>query len=290
MQGKIIKGIAGFYYVNTADDELYECKAKGGFRNKGQKPLVGDNVIFDIVDEDELKGNIISILKRKNKLIRPEVANVDRALIVIALSNPQPNFNLIDRFLIMMEHNDIVTDICFNKDDEVEDEQRDKILDVYKDFGGRLFVTSTYSEKGIDELKEAIKGNTTVFAGPSGVGKSSILNAITKEKLMDTGSISEKIGRGKHTTRHSEIFRLGDGTYIFDTPGFSSIYLPDIKSEDLRFYYPEFIAYENCCKSNGCVHISEPGCALRAALNEGSISKIRYENYKMIFEELKNRR
>ena len=288
MQGKIVKGIAGFYYVNTSDN-TYECKAKGAFRNKSQKPLVGDDVEFDITDSNNLKGNITKLLKRKNHLIRPEVANVDLALVVIALSNPEPNLNLLDRFLVMMEYNEVKTYICFNKTDESHDEKMELFKDIYEKAGYKVFFTSTYDGNGIDDLKKEIKGKTIVFAGPSGVGKSSLLNAITDKQLMDTGSISEKIGRGKHTTRHSEIFAIAHDTYIFDTPGFSSVFVPEIDENNLRFFYPEFYKYENKCKYNGCVHINEPSCALKEAIEEGNVSRERYESYKLIFEELKNK-
>jgi len=288
MQGKIVKGIAGFYYVNTSDN-TYECKAKGAFRNKSQKPLVGDDVEFDITDSNNLKGNITKLLKRKNHLIRPEVANVDLALVVIALSNPEPNLNLLDRFLVMMEYNEVKTYICFNKTDESHDEKMELFRDIYEKAGYKVFFTSTYDGNGIDDLKKEIKGKTIVFAGPSGVGKSSLLNAITDKQLMDTGSISEKIGRGKHTTRHSEIFAITHDTYIFDTPGFSTVFVPEIDENNLRFFYPEFYKYENKCKYNGCVHINEPSCALKEAIEEGNVSRERYESYKLIFEELKNK-
>ena len=288
MQGKIIKGIAGFYYVNTENDILFECKAKGVFRNRDEKPLVGDNVEFEIVDEENLKGNITKLLPRRNEIIRPAVANVDMALVVFAISNPKPNLNLLDRFLVMMEYMDVKTMICFNKVDETTQDDIEEYKKIYEPAGFGVLFTSTLNGEGIDDLKKLIYGKTIVFAGPSGVGKSSILNCIMDEKLMDTGEISRKIGRGKHTTRHSEIFRLGHSTYIFDTPGFSTIFVPQIDESNLRFYYPEFTRFENKCKFNGCVHINEPGCALKEAVSSGEVSEVRYENYKSIFDELKN--
>lgn len=288
MQGKIIKGIAGFYYVNTENDILFECKAKGVFRNRDEKPLVGDNVEFEIVDEENLKGNITKLLPRRNEIIRPAVANVDMALVVFAISNPKPNLNLLDRFLVMMEYMDVKTMICFNKVDETTQDDIEEYKKIYEPAGFGVLFTSTLNGEGIDDLKKLIYGKTIVFAGPSGVGKSSILNSIMDEKLMDTGEISRKIGRGKHTTRHSEIFRLGHSTYIFDTPGFSTIFVPQIDESNLRFYYPEFTRFENKCKFNGCVHINEPGCALKEAVSSGEVSEVRYENYKSIFDELKN--
>ena len=208
MKGRIVKGIAGFYYVNTENDILFECKAKGVFRNRDEKPLVGDNVEFEIVDEENLKGNITKLLPRRNEIIRPAVANVDMALVVFAISNPKPNLNLLDRFLVMMEYMDVKTMICFNKVDETTQDDIEEYKKIYEPAGFGVLFTSTLNGEGIDDLKKLIYGKTIVFAGPSGVGKSSILNCIMDEKLMDTGEISRKIGRGKHTTRHSEIFRL----------------------------------------------------------------------------------
>lgn len=208
MQGKIIKGIAGFYYVYVENKGIYECKAKGKFRNKSIKPLVGDNVMVDIIDEEKKKGNISEILERKNQLIRPAVANVDQAMIVFAVKKPNPNLNLLDRFLVMMEFQNIETIICFNKIDIGDDDYMNQLQTIYQKAGYKVMFASATEEQGVDEIKKMLKGKSTVFAGPSGVGKSSMLNALTKDYKMETGAISEKIGRGKHTTRHSEIFNI----------------------------------------------------------------------------------
>lgn len=297
MQGKIIKGVGGFYYIHlhscnqtnkTDNDALYECKAKGIFRNKKIKPAVGDDVEIDIISEEEHTGNIVEILERKNLLIRPAVANVDQAMIIFAIKEPDPNFNLLDRFLIMMEQQSVETMICFNKIDLVDSKTIDKSVSAYKKSGHKVFVTSTYDNKGIDELINRLKGKTTVLAGPSGVGKSSLLNSVGEDVCVKTGEISEKIKRGKHTTRHSELMHIGEDTYIMDTPGFSSLIVEDIEPENLREYYPEFDCYTDLCRFNGCVHINEPDCAVKEALEKGEISKIRYDNYKQIYEEIKN--
>lgn len=290
MEGKIIKGIAGFYYVHVKTFGLYECKAKGIFRNQKIKPLVGDNVTVDIIDETEKKGNITDILERKDELIRPAVANVDQALIIFAAADPYPNLNLLDRFLILMIQQRIDTVICFNKKDIVTERELGLLEETYLKCGYHVIFTSTVLEEGIGILRELLKGKTTVLAGPSGVGKSSIVNLIHPEANMETGVISEKIKRGKHTTRHSELFYLGDNTFIMDTPGFSSLYVNGMEKEELKDYFAEFREYEADCRFSGCVHLNEPGCAVKQALKEGKISRIRYNNYTEIYEELKNKK
>lgn len=293
MQGKIIKGVGGFYYVHLHDKNnstLYECKAKGAFRNQNIKPSVGDNVDIDIVDNEALTGNITAVHKRSNSLIRPAVTNVDQAVIIFALTQPKPNYNLLDRFLIMMECQDVDTIICLNKLDIDEEETADGVKQAYELAGYRVIIASTYDNKGIDELRKIIEGKTTVFAGPSGVGKSSLLNSLYPDAQVQTGSISEKIKRGKHTTRHSELMCVGPDTYIMDTPGFSSLNVEDMEPEDLRYYYEEFGAYSDSCRYSGCLHIHEPGCKVKEALQEGHISKLRYDNYIQLFDEIKSRR
>lgn len=290
MQGKIIKGIAGFYYVYVIASGLYECKAKGIFRNRNIKPLVGDNVLIDIIDEKEKKGNIIDILDRQNQLIRPAVANVDQALVIFATADPTPNLNLLDRFLIMMLKQQVNTIICFNKKDIVSEKEIGLLKETYIKCGYQVVFTSTFTEDGIITLKELIKNKTTVLAGPSGVGKSSIINLIQPNANMETGDISIKIRRGKHTTRHSELFYVGENSFIMDTPGFSSLYINEMDKEELKDFFVEFQEYEGDCRFNGCVHINEPNCAVKAALKDGKISSIRYDNYKELYEELKNKK
>lgn len=290
MQGKIVKGIAGFYYVHVAESGIYECKAKGIFRSQGMKPLVGDNVELTILDEAEKTGNIEKILPRKNELIRPAVANVDQALVIFAAAKPKPNFNLLDRFLISMSFQKVPVIICFNKQDMVSEEELRMLRDTYESAGYELHFTSALQQRGVEELRQILQGKTTTVAGPSGVGKSSLINILQPEAEMETGAISEKIERGKHTTRHSELFALDEESYIFDTPGFSSVFLPDLEKEELKEYFPEFAEYEPYCRFQGCVHIHEPGCSVKEALEEKKISPIRYENYKLLYEELKNKR
>lgn len=292
MQGKIIKGIAGFYYVHIESGGIYECKAKGIFRNKKIKPLVGDNVEVEIIDQGAKKGNITDILKRKNELIRPAAANIDQALVIFAVTNPEPNYNLLDRFLVMMDYQNVPTIICFNKLDLAEEQisqKIEKLAAVYRQCGCEVVFTSTYNNQGVEELKKLMENKTTILAGPSGVGKSSLTNLLLPEANMETGDVS-RIGRGKHTTRHSEIFNLYGSTYVCDTPGFTSLMLPEIEKEELRFYFSEFGQYEGKCRFNGCVHINEPDCAVKKAVEAGDISDVRYKGYKELYEELKNQK
>ena len=290
MQGKIIKGIAGFYYIHAEDNEVYECKAKGIFRKDNRKPLVGDNVEITVLNEEEKEGSVTSILPRRNSLIRPAVANVDQAFLIFAMENPKPNFLLLDRFLIMMEQQEIPAVICFNKKDVGEKEEMEKLYEIYTGCGYRVVLSSTYEGEGMDEIHEILKGKTTVVAGPSGVGKSSITNCMQGEVQMETGEISKKLKRGKHTTRHSQVIPVEKNTFLVDTPGFSSLYLTDMKEEELRDYFPEFVMYEPQCRFQGCMHIHEPGCAVKKALSEGKISQQRYDNYLALYEELKEKR
>lgn len=290
MLGKIVKGIAGFYYVHVEERGVYECKAKGVFRNKSIKPLVGDNVAIEIIDDKEMKGNIISIGERKNELIRPSVANVEQALVIFAVKSPKPNLNLLNRFLVMMEFQNIETIICFNKTDIGEDMEMDLLKKLYNNAGYKVILTSASNNEGIDMVKEQLQGRTTVFAGPSGVGKSSMLNALASEEKMETGEISKKIGRGKHTTRHSEIFYVEHSTYVIDTPGFTSLNVPGMDETVLSDCFPEFVFYEEKCRFVGCAHINEPDCGVKNAVEEGKISTERYEDYKAFYVELKSRK
>lgn len=290
MTGKIIKGIAGFYYVNDGENRVYQCRAKGIFRNRKIKPLVGDNVEFSILDEEAGEGNIDEILPRKNALVRPAAANVDQALVLFALTQPSPNLNLLNRFLVMMAMEEIPVVICFNKADLGDGAMEEEYKKIYEGAGYEVHFISARTDLGMDQVRELLRGRTTVLAGPSGVGKSSLTNRIQPKASMETGGISRKIERGKHTTRHSELFFVEKDTYMMDTPGFSSMYTPEIEASELKEFFPEFAEFEDECRFLGCVHIGERVCGVKEAVKEGKISLSRYENYRLIYEELKQKR
>lgn len=290
MQGKIIKGIAGFYYVHTQEVGILECKAKGVFRKENMKPLTGDDVEIEVISAEAGTGNVVKILPRKNKLIRPAVANIDQALVIFSIVKPSPNYNLLDRFLIMMEQQKLKTIICFNKQDIADEAQGQELLQIYERAGCQVLFVSARRQEGIEELKELLLHKTTTVAGPSGVGKSTIINLLCPQAEMATGDISTKIERGKHTTRHTELFHIGGSSYIMDTPGFSSLSLFEMEKEELKTFYPEFEEYESQCRFRGCAHIEEPECAAKQAVLDGKISSVRYENYKLFYEEIKNRK
>lgn len=288
MDGKIIKGIAGFYYVHVPKQGVYECKARGLFRNQSIKPLIGDNVTIQVLENEEFKGNILEIKERQNELIRPTVANIDQVMIVFSVNQPKPNLNLLDRFLIMIEQENIPVKICFNKVDTLDDTEIENMKQIYEDIGYPVYLTSALLEDGIDNIYDALLRKTTVFAGPSGVGKSSILNLVQKEVQLETGAISEKAQRGKHTTRHAELICFDEYSYVVDTPGFSSLSLDTLQPSDLKKLFIEFERYSDACKFLSCNHLNEPECGIKVALSEGNISETRYNNYQMIYDELKN--
>ena len=290
MQGKIIKVIAGFYYVHVVESGIYECKAKGVFRKEKIKPLVGDDVEIDVLDEEAKKGNIVEIKERKNELIRPAVANIDQALVVFAVTKPKPHFNLLDRFLVMMESKEIPVVLCFNKKDIATEEEIQNLQEIYEASGYQVVFTSAAKQENVEQLKELLQRKTTAIAGPSGVGKSSLINILQPEAKMETGCISEKIERGKHTTRHSELIWIEGDTYIMDTPGFSSLYTNEFEKEELKYYFTEFQEYEGTCRFQGCDHVHEPGCSVKQALEEGKVHPIRYKNYLEMYQELKEKR
>lgn len=290
MIGKIMKGIAGFYYVGVAESGVYECKAKGIFRKDKIKPLVGDDVEIEVLNEEEKLGNIVKILPRRSELIRPAVANIDQALVIFAAREPKPNLSLLDRFLVIMEKQDVPVIICFNKQDLCDEEEVGRLKEIYEACGYPVVLASAKQGEGIEEIKALLRGKTTTVAGPSGVGKSSLTNLLQNEVQMETGEISKKLGRGRHTTRHSQIIQIEEDTWLYDTPGFTSFYVEEIEKEELRFYFQEFSKYEGTCRFQGCTHTHEPGCMVKNALEEGKISKERYENYLELYGELKEKR
>lgn len=290
--GKIIKGIAGFYYVKT-QERIYECKARGRFRNQDLTPLIGDNVEIFADPQEVMRGeyrtaSIEKILPRKNQMVRPPVANVDQGIIVFAAAFPSPNLELLDKLLILLEEQGIDVCICINKIDIDNDDEFLELKKVYKDIGYKVIATSAKENLGIDRLKEQLKDKTSFFAGSSGVGKSTLLNAIQPSLKLQTGGLSEKIGRGKHTTRHVELMSLQTGGYVLDTPGFSSISIDHIDANDLKDYYAEFKQYEGMCRFIGCSHIHEPGCTVKESVQKSKIDQNRYQRYIAMHEQLKN--
>lgn len=289
MNGKIVKGIAGFYYVHDGKSGLYECRARGIFRSRNVKPLVGDNVEFEILSEAERTGTITEIKKRENALIRPAVANIDQALVVFAVAEPEPNLNLLDRFLLSMQRQGVPVILCFNKADLGAGERAKELCGIYENAGYEVHTLSA-RDGDIEEILALLKGKTTALAGPSGVGKSTLTNRIQPEIQMETGAVSEKIKRGRHTTRHSELVFIEPGTFLMDTPGFSSMFAEDLKPEELGEYFPEFAPFIPDCRFLGCVHIGERVCGVKEAVRDGRIAPSRYENYRLIYEELRHKR
>lgn len=289
-EGRIVKGIAGFYYIYVEGHGLVECRAKGVFRKDGIKPLVGDTVSLTITDAAKAQGIIHKIKNRASSLIRPEVANVDQVLLLFAYYAPKPNINLLDKFLVSMEMQEIPVVLCFNKMDLATEEERAEMMDIYADCGCALLEISAASRAGVERLHKHLEGKTTALAGPSGVGKSTLTNALCPEAGMETGEISRKLERGKHTTRHSELLHLGNGTYLMDTPGFSALMLDALSYEELGNYYREFYPYVGECHYQPCSHIHEPECGVRRAVEEKKIHPKRYESYRQLYEELKNRK
>jgi ribosome biogenesis GTPase len=276
--GLIIKGIGGFYYVKT-EFGIFECKARGIFRKDSFTPLPGDKVSISISNKDEKVGNIEEILPRESQLIRPAVANVNQIAIVISIKSPQPDFILLDKLLITVEQKEISAVVCINKIDLDKTLEYKKVAEAYQKSGYRVIALSSVEVTGFDELEGALIGKTTVFAGQSGVGKSTILNKVLDSYVMKTGKVSEKIERGKHTTRHAELIELKSGGFVVDTPGFSSFELSGLEVGELQNYYPEFREYFGKCKFTGCRHISEPGCKVRDALEKEIIDGGRYARY-----------
>ncbi|MGV1053878.1 ribosome small subunit-dependent GTPase A [Clostridium perfringens] len=285
MEGIIIKGIGGFYYIKT-DEGIIECKARGKFRYNSLKPMVGDRVTIKV---ENGKGVIEDIHERSSELIRPTVANVTQAFVVFAIKNPDINLDLLNRFLTLCEYNDIHAVVCLNKEDLCTGEEKENLKELINDIGYEVLFINAKEGKGFDALKERLEHNITVLCGPSGAGKSTLLNSFIDREHMETGSVSEKIGRGKHTTRHSELIDVDNG-YLVDTPGFTTLDVTFIDRDSLKYCFPEFNDYNNLCKFNGCNHYKEPKCAVKEAVEEGKINKLRYEFYIKTLEEIINRR
>lgn len=289
MQGRIIKSLSGFYYVLT-EDKVIQCRGRGIFRKNNITPLVGDHVVFEAENDNE--GYILEIKERKNELIRPPISNVDQAILVFSAVEPDFNPLLLDRFLVLIEEIQIKPIICISKMDLVSGKKFSEIqsyIDAYKEIGYDVLETSVISSGGIETLKPFLKDQISVFAGQSGVGKSSLLNAIDPELQLKTDDISTHLGRGKHTTRHVELIRFGAGL-VADTPGFSSLEFMTIEAEDLALYFPEISEAAPGCKFRGCLHLKEPKCAVKAAVVDSNIPKFRYDHYVSFMEEIKERK
>ena len=285
MEGIILKGIGGFYYIKVSDN-IIECKARGKFRYESLKPMVGDRVKINMVNG---KGTIEEILPRTSTLIRPTVSNVTQAFVVFAIKKPDINYDLLNRFLVLCEYNNIKSIVCLNKRDLCTEQEREEVRKTITNIGYEVLFINAKEKQGIDELQERLKNNISVFCGPSGVGKSTLLNALINKKHMETGEISEKLGRGKHTTRHSELIEIEDG-FLVDTPGFSTLGLDFIDKDDLKYCFPEFENYNDSCKFKRCNHYKEPNCAVKKNVEENNINRLRYEFYVKTLEEIMNRR
>lgn len=282
-KGIILKGIGGFYYVETSD-RIVECRARGIFRKKSVKPLPGDMVGIEVLDDGT--GSITEIYPRKNCFVRPPISNIECLVIVVAVDNPKPDLKFVDKMLVIAEDNGVEPVICLNKCDLPAN--YDDILSIYRNIGYKVIETSTVEKTGISDIKAAISGKITAFAGFSGVGKSSLLNEIFDDLNLTTGDVSKKLNRGRHTTRHIELFKCDDGSYIADTPGFSMLEIYNIEYNDLQERFIEFAEYTDNCKFSGCAHLGGKQCGVIAAVDEGKIAQSRYENYLDFYNTLKS--
>lgn len=288
-EGKIVKALSGFYYV-LQNDKLIQCRGRGVFRKNKITPLVGDEVVFQA--ENELEGYILEVKERKNELVRPPIANVDQAILVFSAVEPDFSTVLLDRFLVLVEFNHIEPLICITKMDLINNDQQRQIAeyaDEYRAAGYEVILTSSETETGIEQLNPHVENKISVFAGQSGVGKSSLLNVLRPDLELKTNDISSHLGRGKHTTRHVELIKIGNGL-IADTPGFSSLEFTDIEVESLTACFPEIQRASENCKFRGCLHVTEPKCAVKAAVEADEIPSYRYEHYVDFLQEIKDRK
>ncbi|MBN8207429.1 ribosome small subunit-dependent GTPase A [Bacillus sp. NTK071] len=289
--GRIIKALSGFYYVqDEANKEIYQCRGRGNFRKRKITPLVGDYVVYEA--ENKTDGYVLEVNDRENELVRPPIANVDQAFLVFSATQPTFNTQLLDKFLVHIEASDIKAIICISKIDLVSASEENEIMayaDNYKEIGYDVLVSSAQSLSGVAEIEPYFQEKVTVFAGQSGVGKSSLLNAIKPELELDTNDISTHLGRGKHTTRHVELIPFGSGL-VADTPGFSSLDFRGIEADDLWLYFPEIREKSNQCKFRACTHQAEPGCAVKEAVENEEIKAYRYDHYSSFFQEIKDQK
>ncbi len=285
--GTIVKGIGGFYYIDIGDD-IIECKARGHFRKQKMSPCVGDRV--EITIDSDNKGTIDKIYERTNSFVRPPVANIEEMIIVASVLNPAPDLSFIDKMLVIAQNSNVDVKICFNKID-MDDGCVDETVHMYRNAGYDAFVTSAVDNIGIDTVRNSVSGKIAVFSGFSGVGKSSLLNAVLDNKVMATGEVSQRLKRGKHTTRHVELIKYNGG-YIVDTPGFSMLDFPkDITKDMLKDYFPEFNKFEDNCKFRDCNHLGSSNvCSVCRAVEDGEISQTRYNNYRSFYDVLSQRK
>lgn len=287
IQGLIVKALGGFYYVKTTQ-ALFECRARGKFRKIEQTPLVGDEV--EISPTEEGKGYVTRILPRRNFLVRPPLANIDRLILVTSIDEPAPNTLVLDKLIAIAEHKEIDPAVVITKAD-LQKDQAVVFAAIYRGCGFDVFVVSNETGEGVDQVRAYLQGKLSAFCGNSGVGKSSLLNRIDERLQLETAHISQKLGRGRHTTRHVELYELPEGGYIADTPGFSSVDLERcevILKDQLQYCFREFEEYIPQCKFTGCSHTCEKGCAVIRAVEEGKIPISRHENYRALYEDAKN--
>lgn len=288
-EGKIVKALSGFYYV-LSNDELVQCRGRGVFRKNKITPLVGDEVVFQA--ENDQEGYILEVKERRNELVRPPIANVDQAILVFSAVEPDFSTVLLDRFLVLVEFNHIEPIICITKMDLTNETQYQKIVEYaeqYRAAGYEVILTSSETETGIEQLNPHLENKISVFAGQSGVGKSSLLNVLRPDLELKTNDISSHLGRGKHTTRHVELIEIGNGL-VADTPGFSSLEFTNIEAEELTPCFPELAKASENCKFRGCLHVSEPKCGVKAEMEAGGIPRYRYQHYIDFLQEIKDRK
>lgn len=288
-QGQIRKALSGYYYVQY-EGELIQCRGRGVFRNRGESPLVGD--IVDFTRDGNSDGTVTKIHERKNALVRPPIANVDQAILVFSVKEPNFNTVLLDRFLVVLESFHIQPIICLTKMDllnEKEHEELARYISDYEEFGYQVFTTSKGDTTLMNKVELLLKDRVTVLAGQSGVGKSTLLNTLLPDLNLKTGEISQSLGRGKHTTRHVELIEVCGGL-LADTPGFSSFDFDTIEKEELTNCFPEFVQLADQCKFRGCIHTKEPKCAVKTALDEGTVKQYRYEHYEQFLQEIIDRK
>ncbi|MGG1016281.1 ribosome small subunit-dependent GTPase A [Bacillus subtilis] len=293
-EGKIIKALSGFYYVldeSEDSDKVIQCRGRGIFRKNKITPLVGDYVVYQA--ENDKEGYLMEIKERTNELIRPPICNVDQAVLVFSAVQPSFSTALLDRFLVLVEANDIQPIICITKMDLIEDQDTEDTIQAYaedyRNIGYDVYLTSSKDQDSLADIIPHFQDKTTVFAGQSGVGKSSLLNAISPELGLRTNEISEHLGRGKHTTRHVELIHTSGGL-VADTPGFSSLEFTDIEEEELGYTFPDIREKSSSCKFRGCLHLKEPKCAVKQAVEDRELKQYRYDHYVEFMTEIKDRK